>query len=122
MAIQDINTETLVGLVQHGEWDTLANGDVGEAYDSARYSDKTVQVFGTFGGATVTLQGSSDPRVETDLANAIWVTLTDTTETALALTSAGGASILQNYRWIRPSVAGGGGTTAIKVIVTAKGK
>ncbi len=110
------------GNVQYVTWAALANGDTGQPLESAKLSDKTAQVFGTFGaGGSITLQGSNDPRALSAPGSAVWVDLTDTTETALTFTGANGAQILQNYRFIRPSVTAGDGTTALTVILCSKG-
>lgn len=88
-------------------WEGLTTNDYGVAWKRSDYADKTFQVLGNFGsGATVTLYGSNvqNPVLTSD---ADWFVLTDTTETALAITSAGGGQILQNPLWIRPKVTGG---------------
>lgn len=106
MATVDYTTENK-GNVQHIKWEGLTTGDYGRPWELPNHADKTFQVLGNFGsGATVTLQGSNvwNPVLTTDDD---WESLTDTTETALALTSKGGGQILQNYRWIRPKVASG---------------
>lgn len=110
------------GNVQYVTWAALANGDTGQPLESAKLSDKTAQIFGTFGaGGSITLQGSNDPRVLSAPSSAVWVDLTDTTETALTFTTASGAQILQNYRFIRPTVTAGDGTTALTVVLCSKG-
>ena len=121
MAIKPLTSENYYP-VQYLTWAALANGDTGEPYQSAKLSDKTVQVFGTFGtGGSLKIEGSNDPRVISAPSSAVWVDLTDTTETTIVFSAAGGAQILQNYRWIRPSVTAGDGTTSLTAIVSAKG-
>lgn len=109
------------GTVQYITWYPLANGDTGEPLQKAAHlSDKTMQVFGTFGsGGSVTMQGSNDPRVMTDPSNAVWFTLVDPQANAITKTSAAGEAILENPRYIRPTVTGGDGTTALAVIIAA---
>lgn len=115
-------TSVNAGNVQYVTWAPLANSDTGQPLESAKLSDKTAQVFGTFGaGGSLTLQGSNDPRVLSAPSSAVWVDLTDTTETALTFTSANGSQILQNYRFVRPTVTAGDGTTALTVILCSKG-
>ena len=41
------------------KWAHLALGDTGEALVCVRMPDKVVQVFGTFGGAALVLEGSN---------------------------------------------------------------
>lgn len=48
---------------------TLAQGETGDALPFSQYTDRSVQVTGTFGGATVAVQGSND--------GTNWSTLTD---------------------------------------------
>ncbi len=101
----------------------LGNADNAQAFLIPRYSDKTVQIFGTFGGATVTIQGSNDPLVPADdvngTTNATWATLTDPLGAALTATSAKLATILQNPLYIR-AISSGGTGSAINVNFCAK--
>lgn len=71
-----------------------------------------IQAFGTFGGATVNLQGSND--------GTNWVNLTTNTGAALALTAAGGAEFDTAAQFIRPLVTGGVGDS-INVLITIRG-
>lgn len=104
-------------------WGPLANTDTGLPLNVTNMADKTVHIFGTFGsGGSVTLQGSNDPRVITDPNNANWQTLTDPQGNAITKTSASLELLLENPRYIRPNVTAGDGTTAITVIVSAKGR
>lgn len=91
---------------------TLGNADTGNAADMHRWSDRTVQVVGTFGAATVVIQGSND--------NTNWVTLNDSNGAALSFTAAGMKVILENPIWIR-AVSSGGTGTAVSVIVAGAG-
>lgn len=59
----------------------------------------SVQVTGTFGSATVVLQGSND--------GTNWVTLKDTSGTAISLTAAGASEFSTGMAYIRPSISGG---------------
>lgn len=97
---------------QYVQWENLANDDTGQPV--LRFSegaDKTVQVFGTFAGATLTIEGSNDPRVVTDADNAEWFTLSDPQGLPLTFTSAKGEVILESPRYIRPSVSSGAGAS-----------
>ena len=95
---------------------TLTASQNGDAFEYAKLADKTVQMFGTFGG-TVTMQGSNDPRVVTDAGNAVWSTLTDNNGGSIALTAAGMRLIAENPTFIRPSV--GVGVTAVTIAIQA---
>src|SRR3990167_7554691 len=96
-------------------WSGLDGDDSGQAMDLSGYPDKTVQVFGTFGSATVTLYGSNDPAVLTDRAagtlfgakTAEWVVAQDSLGNNIAKTVAGGDVILEDYQYWSPVVTGG---------------
>jgi hypothetical protein len=79
----------------------------GAARFAGQHSDKSVQIGGTFGGATVTLKGSND--------GAAWHTLTDPLGNALSFTAAGLKMVVEATRYIKPVVTGGDGTTAVDV-------
>lgn len=81
---------------------TDANAD-GEPLpaDAAAYSDRSVQVFGTFGGGTVTWQGTSDP------AKGNWVGLSTVASTAATFAAAGIKQILESTLYARPVITGG---------------
>jgi hypothetical protein len=84
-------------------WVGLATGDDGAPIDWSAFADKSVQVFGTFGGATVTLQGSNDEGpVPTN-----WTVLTDMQGNALNFTTAALEQVSENTCWVRPVVTGG---------------
>jgi hypothetical protein len=118
MAIVKLTTEN-VGNVQYVTWAGLTTDDTGQPWERADHSDKCVQILGNFGGtASVTLQGSNDPRVISDPANAVWFALTDPSSTAITKTAAAGEQILENPRWIRPNVTLGT-TPSITVIIAA---
>lgn len=96
-------------------WETLTSANAvgsGEALD--RHPDKTVQLTGTFGSATVIMQGSND-------GGTTYFTLQDAQGDALSFTAAGGNVILENPALIRPSASGGDGTQDIDVILISRG-
>lgn len=109
------------GDAQFVTWDSLTTDDTGSPWEITAAADKTAQIFGDFGsGATVTLQGSNDPRVLTDPSNAVWFSLTDPQANAIAKSAASGEAILENPRWIRPSVAGGTSPDLTVVIASVR--
>lgn len=99
--INDTSTEvnTLYGKASLATWTALATSDTGKPVVGVGLSDRSFQASGTFGGATVVLQGSNNG---TD-----WVTLTDPAGVALSFTSAGLKQVLQVTKYMRPSVSGG---------------
>lgn len=89
------------------EWAGLLTGDDAAWRLLGHYNDKCIHVFGTFGGATVTLQGSNE-----DVPSAPnSVPLTDPTQTLISFTSVGMKQVLENPLYIRPLINGGDGTT-----------
>lgn len=85
-------------------WEGLATGDVGDAASLPFASDKSIHVVGTFaGGTTVTLQGSNDA----EPTPSVWSTLNDAQGNPLTFTSARIEQLVENPKFIRPSVAGG---------------
>ena len=90
---------------------TTTNTD-GSSAELPYFSDRSVQVSGTFGtGGSVTLQGSND--------NSTWAALHDVAGSAITLTSAGIKKVSPNTRYIRPLVTAGDGTTSLTVSVYA---
>lgn len=89
-------------------WENLTQTDLdGQPIAVSRRSDRTVQVIGTFGGATVTIQGSLD--------GTNWATLNDLQGTALTFTSARIEGVSEIVTYIRPLVSGASGTTDLDV-------
>ena len=77
-------------------------------------SDRCVQVMGTFGTATVTLQGSND-------GGNTWATLTDFQDADLAITAAGMYMVAEAPLAIRPLVTVADGTTDLDVYLFSRG-
>lgn len=94
-------------------WAAMGNADTGTEIQMAQASDRSVQVSGTFGGATVVLQGSND--------GTNWVTLTDPQGNAISKTSAAIEQIEEATLSIRPVTSGGTGTS-IDVNVLLRGQ
>ena len=83
------------------QW-TLTNGDDGAPIEAVEFADRSVQVAGTFGGASVAIEGSND--------SAAYATLTDPQGNDLAIVGAKVEMITEVTRLIRPRVVGGAGT------------
>lgn len=84
-------------------WAAMGNADNGLSAAFGQFPDRTFGVTGTFGGATVILQGSFD-------GGTTWVTLNDYKGNAISFTAAGVALVAENPPLIRPSTSGGTGT------------
>lgn len=91
-------------------WEVLGNADEGAGFAIPFKASITAQVIGTFGGATVALQGSNDG---TNWAPLQWK---GKTATALSVTAAGLAEAVECPAYIRPVTTGGTGTD-VDVIV-----
>ena len=90
------------------QWAGMTNGAVGVPVNLVEFSDRSVQVEGTFGvGGNVAVQGSND------LVN--YELLRDPSSTVLNLTAVGLHGILELSGAIRPVVTAGDGTTSLTV-------
>lgn len=91
------------------QWANMANGDVGQAFNEFPFwSDRSVQVAGTFGaGGNCRIVGSND---RTNFA-----TLTDPPGNDLDFTSAKIENVAEATLEIKPSITGGDGTTSLTV-------
>lgn len=84
------------------QW-TLATGDDGAPIEAVEFADRSVQVSGTFGGASVVVEGSND--------STNYGTLTDPQGNDLSIVSAKVEMITEVTRLIRPRVSGGTGVS-----------
>lgn len=98
-------------------WSGLTGAGEGKPVLLPSHSDKSVQFFGSHGGATTKLQGTNE---STGTAN--YASLTDTTETEISTTSdTAPTQVLQNPLWVRPQQAGGAAGNLTCVLVCKKG-
>lgn len=94
-------------------WTGVAFGDTcTPAKGLSEYADRSVQLAGTFGGATLAVRGSND--------ESNYETLTDPLGVAISRTSAGLKQIVEFTHTVKPELTGGDGTTSITVTVVAK--
>ena len=92
-------------------WAAMAGTDNGAPFRLPCSADLTFQVSGTFGGATVTFQGSND--------GTTWHPLTQRTGTTnMAYTSAAAHACNETPLFVRPNITGGTGSS-ITVILAA---
>lgn len=115
-------------------FELTANSE-GEPISVPGGADRTVQVYGTFAGGVVTLQGSLQPPAITRQHDGTLVVaeqptgvtqffdLTDARETLISFSTADGCTITEAVYWIKPVVTGGnsGGTTALTVVIMHRG-
>ncbi len=81
----------------------LADGETGKDIIIPSEADVSVQAFGSFGGATLTIEGSLDP--DPRLFN--YFTALKYDATPFTLTAAGGDLAVQNFYRMRPRLTGG---------------
>lgn len=96
------------GSVQVATWAALAGAESGLGAQFSGRPDRTVQVSGTFGSATVILEGSND--------NVTWFALTKPGNTPISFTSAGGCAIVEAAVFIRPTSSGGTGSSIVVAV------
>ena len=94
---------------------TLGNADSGSVHDAANLPDKTFQVVGTWGSATLVIQGSND--------GTNWTTLNDPQGGALSFTTGSPTDVIaENPRYVRPTTSGGTGTALVCTIISQSAK
>lgn len=97
------------------KWLLMANGNDGTAIQYGSFSDRSVQVTGTFGaGGSVNIEGSND-------GGTTWAVLTDPSGSDLTFTSTGLQAITELTDKIRPKVTAGDVTTSINVYLFMRG-
>ena len=105
-------TATVKSLSQLGGGTTISyaftSNETGETVESTHRGDRSVQMAGTFNGATVTLQVSND--------GTNWASATDGLGNAIALTADGMKQICEISRYIRAKVTAGSVTTVAVTI------
>jgi len=95
---------TQINYALHSQTWALAASAAGEAVVSpVGLGVASVQVTGSFGGATVVLEVSND--------GTNWVTLTDRTGAEISLTAAGFRDITSGAQYVRARAVGGSGTS-----------
>lgn len=90
---------------------TLAADEEGASWE-AGIGDRSVQMSGTWNGATVVLQGSHD--------DTTWFTLTDPLGNAISMTANGLKQINELTRYVRPDVTAGTPTSVVVRVVGRK--
>lgn len=96
--------------IRRVSWPNLANGDAGDAIgaDTALWSDRSIQIEGTFGSTgSVQWEGSND--------GVNWEILNAPQGTALIFTAKAMRQVLEGALYMRPHVTAGDGTTALAV-------
>lgn len=94
-------------------WPAMGNADTGLPVAMSGSSDRSVQIEGTFGGATVVIQGSNN--------GTNYQLLTDPQGNDISKTTADLEAITELTRYVRPVTSGGTGTS-VTVSLLLRGK
>lgn len=114
-ALPNPNNRDLIGCVRI-QYTGIRAGDTCSAIGLARYADRSVQVSGTFGGATVAIQGTNE-----DSTN--FYTLSDSGGLDLSLTAPGRPRfITEATLHTKPLITGGDGTTDLTITFFCRGQ
>lgn len=80
-------------------WTPVTENDTCAPVRFPEYSDRSIQVAGTFGGSSTAIQGSND--------GTNYASLRDPSHTTIAITSAGIQAVLENSVYTQPVISGG---------------
>lgn len=94
------------------QWTNVTNADTFAAAPVGAAALRSVQIEGTFGSATVVIQGSLD--------GTNYQTLTDLQGSAISKTTTALEGIAEFTAFIKPSASGGGGTQSVTVTLILK--
>lgn len=95
-------------------WASMGAADTGASVALGGGYDRSVQIAGTFDGATVTLQGSND--------GSNWATLTDPQGNGIAVTAATIEAVTELTRYVRAITTGGGASSSLTVSLLIRGQ
>lgn len=101
-------------------WTGLLNGDDGAPFVCPNRGDKSVQVFGTFGGGNCRIEGTNQQAYDaggTAIGGLTYATLNDPASNALDIAAAKIEQVLENPCAIRPRITSGDGTTSLTVVM-----
>jgi hypothetical protein len=94
-------------------WVLLTANTDGSPFEMPEWADRTWQAQGTWGGATLTFQGSND--------GANWFTLSNAAGgTAATLTANGGLATIELPRYVRPNLTVAGTGATVNVTLCAR--
>ncbi len=115
--VVSVRTEEQGGTHRH-VWAALNDTDLqGDAVSIPGAADRTVQITGVFGGATVIIEGSLLLNAS---AAADFATLSDPQGIAISKSAAAIVAILENTAWTRPRLTGATGTTDLTVTMLSR--
>lgn len=93
-------------------WAGISAGDTCTPLHFVAAADRSVQVTGTFDGASIAIEGSND--------NTNYSALSDPQGNALSFTTSRIESVMEMVRSIRPTITGGTGSTSLTVTLLMK--
>lgn len=97
-------------------WEGVKAGDVCLPVQYGGAADRSVQATGIFGGATVTIEGTLETVPTT------YGTLTDPQGNGLVLSNSKIEAITEMVRHVRPTLAGGDGTTDLNIHILLRSR
>lgn len=100
-------------------WAAIGDADTCAPVQMGAYADRSVQVFGTFGGATIAIVGSNEDTNDPALATN-YVALHDPQGVALTMTAAKIEEIAEITNWTKPTTASGT-ASSLTVAMTFRG-
>lgn len=95
------------------QWPNVVSGDTCAPIELCKYSDRSIQLSGTLGTATVSLDGS--------LTGSVYETLLDHNGVPVSLDCNGVRQLSVLTRYAKPVVTGADGTTSVTITVMLKG-
>ena len=98
--------------VRQTVWAAIGDADTCTPVRLPDFTDQTVQFGGTFGGATLTLQGSND--------GTTYSILTDPQGNNISVTVAAIKSVLQAPLWIKPVTASGVSSSTTVTLISRR--
>lgn len=111
---------TLYGHVTVYTWAAIGDADTCVPVPMDAMGDRSVHVYGTFGGATISIKGSNEPNADPTLAQTNFVALHDPQGVALTMTAAKIEEVSEVTHWLVPSTASGSGS-AVTVQLLCRG-
>ena len=107
---------TLYGHATAVVWPAVTENDICGPIQMQPYSDRSVHAFGTFGGASVAVQGTNEATNDASLIVS-FVALHDAQGTAIAFTTAKIDPIAELCNWMKPVITGGAGQSLTVAIL-----
>jgi len=104
--------------VMQSQWTAIPSASTGTPDQISRFPAHSIQIGGTFGGATVTVEGSDDGVTYFTLTGENPAGGADVPVSATAANRFDLPNVVPQH--IRPKVTGGDGTTAITVTIISK--